>query len=260
MKYCIVSMMFNNYEQIKHPIEIDDNCNYLFFTDNKDLKSDIWKIIYLPEFDTDNLTGIQKTYIFKYTLYKYIPNIEQYDYIVQLDASIQIYKSLRPIVEYMDKYKYDLSIALHPERTNMIDEYNTWIEFGLLNSEYLNIFKKYITDYDFETPGLCECSMKIYRNCKEVLNFIDDVHNILTFTNNNLDANDQCYFTYILSKYIDKLRINYHSCNLYNYSEYMKLFEHDTNESRYANPQNYYIYNKFLNHIIKITGDSEYKN
>lgn len=258
MKYCIVTPLFNNYDKIREPIEVDSNCDYLFFTDNKELKSYQWKVIYLPEFDTNELTGIQKTYIFKYTFYKYIDNIQEYDYLIQLDASIQIYKSLYPIVNYLYKYKYDLSIAPHPYRNNFIDEYNTWMEYRNLDNKYLDMFINNIKDYDFNIAGLCECTMKIYKNCKEVYNFIDDIHNILTYTNNNEDANDQCYFTYILNKHIDKLRINYHTPNLYSYSDYMKIYWHNTNYTWYNGPLQYNKYMKFLNKIIKITDNEEY--
>lgn len=260
MLNCIVTQLFDNYGIIHEPELPNEfiNFDWYVFTDNKDLKSKHWNVIYLPEFDTDKLTGIQKTYIFKYTFYKYIPHIERYNYIIQLDASIKIYQSLYPIIEYMKRYEYDLSISLHPERNNVFDEYDAWIQLRNLDPTYKEIFQNFISDDFKNIDGLCECSFKIYKNCKEIYNFLDDIHNIMSLAMNNQDANDQCYFTYILYHYLDKLRINYHSPNLYNNSKYMILFEHNTNLKRYDGQLFYLNYKLFLNKIIKITNDDEY--
>ena len=65
-KYCVVTCIFNDYDLVREPLVIDNNCDYYLFTDNKNLTSDNWKIIYLQNFDTNLLTGVQKTYMWKY--------------------------------------------------------------------------------------------------------------------------------------------------------------------------------------------------
>ena len=35
IKYCIFTLIFNNYDLVREPLEIDDNCDYFLFTDNK---------------------------------------------------------------------------------------------------------------------------------------------------------------------------------------------------------------------------------
>jgi hypothetical protein len=80
-------MLFNDYDLLREPSEIDENAEYICLTDNKELKSNIWKIFYLPSLDTQKLTGFQKTYIIKYTkLLNYISNESKY--VIRVDASI----------------------------------------------------------------------------------------------------------------------------------------------------------------------------
>ena len=112
MKYCIVTLIYNGYEFVREPLEVDENADYFLFTDDKTLRSEKWNVIYLEKFDTNELTGIQKTYITKYQLYKYIPNLDKYDYIVRIDGALQLEKSLAPIINYLRTNKYDISVAL----------------------------------------------------------------------------------------------------------------------------------------------------
>ena len=51
-------MVFNNYDLLREPEEVDENAEYICITDNPELKSNIWKIMYMPLFNTDKLTGI----------------------------------------------------------------------------------------------------------------------------------------------------------------------------------------------------------
>ena len=262
MKYCVVTMLFNKYDWLREPVEVDPDADYICITDDKELKSEHWKVIYDPFFDTDKLTGIQKTFMFKYHLYRYIPHIEKYDYIVRVDGSIIIYKSLKGIVEYLDRGKYDISVAIHPWRNNFIDEYNAWITVRNIGKEKFDIFLKGIGTYNLSMEGLCENTFQIYKNCKETFNFLDDVYRIMidaSPTKEIIDPNDQCYFTYTLYQYLDKLRINYHPGTLYRFSDYMKLCFHSSDVTFSSEPIAYNKVTKFLGRIIFINDMSDYE-
>ena len=259
MKYCITSLIFNNYEPVREPIEYDKNCDYFLFTDSKDLKSDIWKVIYLKDFDTDKLTGIQKMLKFKYIFYKYIPNFKDYDYFIQIDHSIVLKKSLRPIIEYIDKHNFDMSIGIHPCRNNFIEEYKAWHNYRNLDQKYIDMFFENTKDYDYNLLGLMETTIKIYKNNNTIISFIDDMFKMLNISDFN-DKNDQCYFTYLLYKYFDKLKINFHPAALYRQSDYMCILKHGSLENvELENPINKpgdII--KLFNTLIRINNLDEY--
>jgi len=40
----IYTAIIGNYDTLKDPEYIDENCDYVCFTDNRELKSDIWQI------------------------------------------------------------------------------------------------------------------------------------------------------------------------------------------------------------------------
>lgn len=233
-KYCVVTAIFNNYEVVREPLVVDKNCDYYLFTDNKNLSSNIYKVYYIPSLDTDKFIGIQKTLIFKWNLYKFIPNLEQYKYVIRIDGSIQIIGSLKPIVDFLDKNNYDISIGIHPDRTNMYEEYVAWQCYRKLDPKYTSLFVKFVNTYQHKKfeAGLCETTIQIYKNKQDVWNLIDEMFRVLNENCMCADLNDQCYFTTVMSNFKDKLKVNYHNSNLYRYSgsKYFKLYFHGTNK------------------------------
>jgi hypothetical protein len=59
--------MFNDYDILRDPLVVDENFDYYCLTDDKKLSSNVWKCIYIEKLDDVNLTGVQKTYIAKYS-------------------------------------------------------------------------------------------------------------------------------------------------------------------------------------------------
>lgn len=261
MKYCVVTYIFNNYEILKDPLEVDPDCDYYCITDDSTLKdTDIYKIIYVKDLDTDKLTGVQKMVIAKYRFHLYIPNADQYDYFIRLDGSLLIYKSLRPIIDYLRKGKYDISIAPHYKRNNYVEEYNTWIAARNLNPAYYSQFLVAISDssYNYKVAGLVETTLQIYRNCKEIYNFFDDLHATLGLYMNFEDSNEQCWFTFMLYKYFDKLRINYHHPTLYRYSDYMAVCNHGSLNLYHDRPVPFPEFYMFFNKPIRVNKIEDY--
>lgn len=233
-KYCVVTCIFNDYEFIREPLKTDLDCDYFLFTDNSDLKSDIWNIIYIKDFDTDELTGVQKTYKFKYSIYKYIPNLLDYDYIIRIDGSIALNESLAPIIDQMRNYDYDLSIGIHPFRNNRLNEYDAWVKERNLDNKFIDQYKYFVSDTmnGFLYDGLCENTVQIYKCNRHVYNFLDTCYNYINYYTNFEDGNDQCYFTDILSWFVNDLRINWHSNKLYIKGYYMTCYEHNSGTLR----------------------------
>ena len=253
MRYCVISLIFNNYEIVREIVEKSENCDYFLFTDNPNLISETWQVIYLKEFDTNELKGIQKTIMFKYSCYKYIPNIEQYEYFIRIDHSIQIFKPLDCIIDYMKKYKYDIMCTIHPVRDTFNDEYNAWIEYRNLDNRFKDIFFNYCKK---DNIGLIETTVMVYKNCKEIFNLLDCIYITHKENDNFEDLNDQCYFTYELYKMKDKLRILFTNMHLYMYTDLFSkmLLVHKHNEWVYLYSNINTIKSKIFEHeqIVKL--------
>ena len=229
-KYAVITFQFNHYELLREPSVIDEDADYYCITDDKCLRSDKWNIIYLEEFNTDNLTGIQKTYMAKYSFYKYIPT--DYEYYFAIDGSMKVTDKLSPILQFMSENEYDIGLSIHPLRNTWNSEYEEWIRTRGLDRKYKNMFDTYAENNGFNpnsSTGLIECTMKIYKNTDNVIKFIDDVYETLKETNNFEDKNDQCYFTLTFRRHYKSLCPMFFCRQLYSNSKYFTKYQHNSN-------------------------------
>lgn len=226
-KYAVITFLFNHYDLLREPIMADEKVDYYCLTDDKNLKSDVWQIIYLEKMDTDKLTGVQKTYMTKYSFYKYIPI--HYEYFICIDGSIRIKNRLSEVLDFFNKNKYDIAIGIHCERCKYIDEYNAWKKYRSLKDDYINKFEQYCKDNKIssnEETGIMECTVKVFKNSEIVIELIENIYNTLLKYCNFADANDQCYFTNEYKKYDDKLKLGLFYRQFFAGSKYLDLHYH----------------------------------
>ena len=231
IKYTIITCLFGYYDTLKEPEEVDPNAEYICFTDRTDIVSNAWKLINV--YDNTPYNGLQKSFRLKYRdMFDYVSKDSKY--IIRLDASIQIHKSLHDIIKFIDENDYDICIMLHPERNDMIDEYNTWQSLRHQDPKYKDIFIRKMSDLNFNInhTGLIETTLQIYKNNNDVIDFVKEIGNLIEETSDFNDNNDQCYYTYVLSKYTHKFNILYTNRQIIS-SDYMDLCFHYENEIVY---------------------------
>ena len=98
MKICLYTSIFGDYETLKNPVVID-GLDYICFTDNKNLKSDIWDIRYV-ESDLDIPPSLFYKKI-KCLSHDYLP---EYDITIWLDANFVV-KDLNYLNHLMNNFK-----------------------------------------------------------------------------------------------------------------------------------------------------------
>ena len=237
IKYSIITCLFGNYDTLKDPEEIDNNAEYICITDRIDLQSNVWKFVYDDELNNYEL-DIQKSFVIKYKkLFTYIDSNSEY--VIRLDASIQIHKSLYNIIKYIDDNNYDCCLMLHPERNDMIDEYNEWESLRQHDKKFKDIFIREMSKQQFNInyTGLVETTFQVYKVNQKIKFLVEDISNIIEKTTNFTDNNDQCYYTYVLSNYIKYLNILYVNRQIIS-SDYMDLCFHYVNEIVYKDHKN----------------------
>lgn len=189
-KIVIYTAFTGDYDSLKDPEFIDDNCDYVCFTDNPNVKSDIWKIIPIKDCNLDN-NRIAKQ--FKVLPHKFFP---EYKYSFWMDGTFKIKKSIR---EYIYKYlKNPMLNVSHDERNCAYDEFIT----SAAKTRYPTaILKKQIEKYEKEgLPrhyGLPSAGV-IFRehNNPQIIKLMEDWWDeIIKFTNQ-----DQISFTYVCWK------------------------------------------------------------
>ena len=115
---------------------------------------------------------------------------------------------------------------IHNYRDDFINEYNVWISGRGLDKKYLEQFVRYTSENGFNInhTGLIECTIQCYRICDETATLLNDVNNTL-FKEVKYNDQDQCWFTYVLSKHIDSLNICFSNIQLLA-SSYMDVCYH----------------------------------
>ncbi|MEA4851981.1 MAG: DUF616 domain-containing protein [Paludibacter sp.] len=89
----IYSVIVGDYDEILDPVYISEGCDYILFTDNKNIKSDIWKIHLLPELDFDNIRRARHV---KIMAHQYLD--EKYDCSIYVDGRTFIYGDIKQLV------------------------------------------------------------------------------------------------------------------------------------------------------------------
>lgn len=161
--------IFGNYEKIKDPKYISSNFDYICFTDNENLKSEKWKIIYV-----NNLNNIELKK--RNRCLKALPHIilSNYEYSIYIDGSLQILDDLNIIKDNICK-EHKLYTFKHPVRNCSYQEF-----FGCLYYKkddpkrmYEQLLKYFSEGFPFNY-GLAEtCILCRYHNddiCKNIMN------------------------------------------------------------------------------------------
>lgn len=95
-KGVVYTVITGEYDQLLEPLEVDENFDYICFTDNNKLSSKVWNIRII-----ENLEGLDQVRLarkHKILCYEFL---NEYDYSVYVDGKIQIIGGLR---KYIEKY------------------------------------------------------------------------------------------------------------------------------------------------------------
>ena len=189
-KLLIYTAFTGDYDTLKDPEIIDENCDYVCFTDNPNVESDLWKIIYMED---SNLDNNRKAKQYKVLPHKYFP---EYKYSLWIDGTFKIKKSIR---EYIYKYaKNSMLCAIHPERDCIYEEEKISSKIPRYPKPTLeNQVKKYSKEGLPSHYGLPALGV-IFRqhNNLDVIKVMEDWwEEIITFTNQ-----DQISFSYVCWK------------------------------------------------------------
>lgn len=193
-KVVVYTAIFGNYDVLKEPEYIGDDVDYVCFTDNPQIKSDVWKVIYCE--NDDKFESRIKAKEFKCLPHKFLSD---YEVSVWIDGSIQVKGNISKFV--FDKMSTsDLLFFAHPWRNCIYDE----AEYTLKERKFENVIKteKQIEQYSREgmphNNGLvCGGFIARYHN-------VDKVKYVMEHWWEQLQKhglNDQISLGYVLWKY-----------------------------------------------------------
>ena len=218
---------FNDYEVMREPEEIDPECEYIYVTDNRSLKSTTWKIV--VDDSLDGLSAFDKCYHVRFNLFKYAST----PICIYVDGSIHIHKSLRPLYNAFIASNADVGLNIHPTRSTMDEEYKAWLKYR--NYPLIQKLKCYAmfdaAHYDHKYNGLYQGTVRICRNT--VLNLKIDTAVFKTLmilgTNGHIERLDQTIYSFILNTYFSNIKVFPFSQQVFQ-SAYMTWMKHNTND------------------------------
>lgn len=137
-KGVIYTAITGGYDDISEPEFIDDEFDYVLFTDNKNIKSNVWKVVYLEnEYKLDNARLARYVKIMGHIF------LENYDYSVWVDGKIRI---IGPTSDYIAKYQMNEPILCfnHYSHENLYEEVVACVQLNKYNrDEIINQFESY---------------------------------------------------------------------------------------------------------------------
>ena len=162
-KLVVYTALFGDYDDLIDPVEKFKGCDFVCFTDRKDLESDIWEIKIINEIDLPPNMINRK--------YKMFPNVFLPEYDISLYVDSNIFIKRNP-VELLDKYltHYDIALPKHFARNCIYEEAKEVIKLG---KEKREIVEKQMSFYKKEgfpnDLGLTENNVILRKHNNKIL-------------------------------------------------------------------------------------------
>jgi hypothetical protein len=217
MKKVIFTVLTGGYDNLIDPDAVSDGWEYICFTDNPNLKSNVWDIVQME--NTNNLSAYKLARLYKINPH---PHLLGYDRSIHVDCNAKILCDLNMLESEIIDTTVDINLAKHRMRDCLYDEAAACIQFNRGNKA--NIINQ-VTSYNNEGMpknfGLYSCGFQ-YRNLKSenLRKFSEEwVETILKYS-----VRDQISFPYVLWKN-NTISINSLNWNTI-YTKYFNLKTH----------------------------------
>lgn len=162
-KYSILTCIFSNYEMVREVQEPNSEIEYILVTDNPNLKSETWKILYYPQL-LDYPEGPDRWAYVRYHPFEFVnTNICLY-----IDGSIQIKKDPFEMLEYFENHEWEYSTLQNSIVNDIRAEVDRWAYFGYygFSVEDAKRVIKFLDDVNYHSIGLLQSTIIIYKNTK----------------------------------------------------------------------------------------------
>ena len=120
-KKVVYTAITGDYDELLTPTYLNDDWDYICFTDNENINSDVWEIRKMEDSDLDKVK--------KARMYKILPHVflPEYEYSLWIDGNFRIINDMN---EYIKKYANNnlMMCIIHPDRDCVYDEADACIE------------------------------------------------------------------------------------------------------------------------------------
>ena len=221
-KICVYTCITGDYDEISEIETKEKNIDYYLFTNNKNIKSDTWNVIYIDNPDNlDNIRLARKIKILGNEITK------KYDITIWLDGASYIRKSIKEFIEkYINFDEYSLIGFKHRERDCIYDEA---LECVKVRKDNKDIIKKQMDKYKKEKypkhNGLIESTILFRKNNDKTL---DKTMKLWFEEIKKFSYRDQLSFNYVAN--ITKLQYKLLDINVFD-NEFFGWKKHNEQKS-----------------------------
>lgn len=207
-KYSFLTfIMGENYELVHEIQNKRDDVEYILVTDNKNLKSDTWKVVYderLLQFKTP----FERCFRVRYNAFDYIST----DICITVDGSMEIKGNIDPVVREFVKNDYDICLMPHPFRYEFSSEYQAWVKQRGYPPEKAKKFFELlkISNYDPNFKGLIQLCFSIKKRGNKKSKALDDmVFSFLEWlsVDSDFERLDQTVYSFVLNTWFKDMKI-----------------------------------------------------
>jgi len=198
-KYSILTCIFAGYEMVREVPDPNPEIEYLLITDNPDLKSETWNIVYYPKL-LDYPEGPDRWAYVRYHPFEFTNT----DICLYIDGSVQIKSDPIDMLEQFANSNWEYGTLQNTIVNDIRTEVNRWAYYGYygFSSENANRVIRFLDDADYKSEGLVQSTMIIYKNTR-LAHAIND-HTWTTMflwgSNYQVDRINQTALTYALYK------------------------------------------------------------
>ena len=189
-KICVYTCITGNYDNLKDVIK-EKGIDYYCFTNNKNLKSDSWKIIYIEDNNISNVKLARKIKILGHKI------LENYDVLLWIDAAVSFKRKINDFINHYLSENDDFVAFKHGERSTIRDEAYECVKLGKEKKEnVIKILDFYDKEKYPDDNGLIESTVFIRRKSKDVYETMKLWYNMIV----KYSHRDQLSFNYCIYK------------------------------------------------------------
>ena len=192
-KICVYTAITGDYDNLHEIDEMEKGIDYYCFTNNKNIKSNTWKVIYIEDKNLSNVLLARKTKILGH------PSINNnYDILLWMDGAIVFKKKIKEFIKTF-LGKDDLFVGFkHGERKCIKDECDACYRYNKeTKANIKNILDYYKKEGYPDNNGLIESTVFIRRTNNKL---VDETMNLWFDMVLNYSKRDQLSFNYAIYK------------------------------------------------------------
>ena len=202
-KYAVLTYLFGSYDKLHPIITKTPDTQYVLVTDNRNLVSDDWTIVY-KDFPTDN--DFDKCLYVRYHPFEFV----NADIVLRIDASVQVRDDLTRIFQDFEKGDSQLAVHIHPTRYTVYDELVAWVQQRGMDIDEANKVIQFMTQYEGynvkDYKHLIQLSWSMEKNTPAIQRLDELTYAWNKYLGNNSDFRcDQCVFSFVVAKYFNQL-------------------------------------------------------